>query len=374
MEKAHRAEVRKIGRASLAALALGIALAGCTAIHPPPPYLPSRSAITPGPTVKVRGNQNVYAIARENNVSMRDIIVLNDLRAPFALKTGQSLVLPAGAGAGSSPYSDPGAAIGVGYDASAVVAMSPRAATAASSGTGFGAPSVEQAELPPLIVPKAETSAPSQHDASATANTLRLPSAPQRAAPGASFVMPSKPQAGGMPDLTAPQTATNPLSNPVATTGVFAPTVAAESYQPEASDLENSGIDLVWPVQGPILSSYGPKGQGLSNDGMNISAPKGAPVVAAASGIVVYSGNEIKGFGNLVLIRHQGGIVTAYAHLDRSMVNKDTVVAQGDMIGTVGKTGNVASPQLHFEVRKSNKPVNPEDYLKSSLPEKQSQG
>jgi murein DD-endopeptidase MepM/ murein hydrolase activator NlpD len=122
---------------------------------------------------------------------------------------------------------------------------------------------------------------------------------------------------------------------------------------------------MKWPVQGPVLSTFGPKGQGLNNDGVNIGAPKGAPVVAAANGIVVYAGNEMKGFGNLVLIRHTGGWVTAYAHLDRTLVNKDAVVAQGDMIGTVGKTGNVPSPQLHFETRLEGKPVDPATVIKA---------
>ncbi len=122
---------------------------------------------------------------------------------------------------------------------------------------------------------------------------------------------------------------------------------------------------MIWPVQGPVLSGFGPKGQGLNNDGVNIGAPKGSPVVAAANGIVVYAGNEMKGFGNLILIRHQGGWVTAYADLDRLVVAKDAVVAQGDMIGTVGKTGNVASPQLHFEARYKDKPVDPNTVIKA---------
>ncbi len=121
---------------------------------------------------------------------------------------------------------------------------------------------------------------------------------------------------------------------------------------------------MVWPVQGPVLSGFGPKGQGVNNDGVNIGAPKGAPVVASAAGNVVYAGDDMKGFGNLILIRHEGGWVTAYAHLDRVLVAKDSVVAQGDMIGTVGKTGNITSPQLHFEVRHNGKVVDPKGLIK----------
>jgi murein DD-endopeptidase MepM/ murein hydrolase activator NlpD len=131
-------------------------------------------------------------------------------------------------------------------------------------------------------------------------------------------------------------------------------------------DTSGTPLDMQWPVQGPILSGFGSKGPGLNNDGVNIGAPKGAPVVAAAPGTVVYAGDEMKGFGNLVLIRHEGDWVTAYAHLDRVLVKKDTVVGQGDMIGTVGKTGNVATPQLHFETREGGKPVDPASVVKGN--------
>lgn len=114
----------------------------------------------------------------------------------------------------------------------------------------------------------------------------------------------------------------------------------------------------------PSFLLFGPKGKGLDNDGLNIAAPKGSPVKAAEGGMVAYAGNEMKGFGNLVLIRHEGGWVTAYAHLERLVVAKDTIVAKGDMIGTVGTTGGVTSPQLHFETRQRGKPVDPELMMK----------
>jgi murein DD-endopeptidase MepM/ murein hydrolase activator NlpD len=115
-----------------------------------------------------------------------------------------------------------------------------------------------------------------------------------------------------------------------------------------------------WPVRGTIISAYGPKGKGRDNDGINIAAPKGAPVKAAEYGTIVYADNKMKGFGNLVLIRHREGWVTAYAHLDRVVVSRDDVVKKGSVIGTVGTTGGVASPQLHFEARRDGKPVDPE--------------
>lgn len=297
----------------------------------------------------MRGNQNVYGVARENNVSMRDIIVLNDLRAPFTLKAGQKLTLPANAkpSATASYYARSG-----GEDAPQIVAASPQSAGTSNYAAGVSSTSVEQADLPPLPLQKPQS----------TLSTAQEPT---------NSVVAEKQAA----EQSAPSPVLAQSAAPGATTGVFAPTPSAATEPQENADAAEPGnADLVWPVQGPVLSSFGPKGQGLSNDGLNISAPKGSPVVAAASGIVVYSGNEIKGFGNLVLIRHQGGMVTAYAHLDRAMVNKDTVVAQGDMIGTVGKTGNVPSPQLHFEVRSHGKPVDPEKFLKAAASDKTTQG
>lgn len=118
------------------------------------------------------------------------------------------------------------------------------------------------------------------------------------------------------------------------------------------SAIASSGADrFVWPVRGPVLLGYGPTTAGSRNDGVNIIAGAGEPVGAAAAGDVVYAGDQVPGFGNLVLIKHFDGWVTAYGHLDRVDVRMGATVAQGQAIGTVGTTGGVDRPQLHFEVR-----------------------
>ncbi len=119
-----------------------------------------------------------------------------------------------------------------------------------------------------------------------------------------------------------------------------------------------------WPVKGTIISQYGFIGKGRKNDGINIKAPAGTTVTAADKGTVVYSGNELKGFGNLILIKHPDGFITAYAHNDKLFVRKGQSVRRGQQISTVGKTGGVNVPQLHFEVHVGKKPVNPMGYLK----------
>lgn len=117
------------------------------------------------------------------------------------------------------------------------------------------------------------------------------------------------------------------------------------------------------PVTGPVISNYGPKEGGLHNDGINIAARAGTPIVAAENGVVVYAGNELRGYGNLLLIRHSDGWVTAYAHASTFTVKPGDRVKQGDKVAEVGQTGNVDRPQLHFELRKGTRAVNPKSLI-----------
>lgn len=125
-----------------------------------------------------------------------------------------------------------------------------------------------------------------------------------------------------------------------------------------------SSSKFSWPVRGKILSGYGAKSNGLFNDGINISAKRGTAVKAAENGVVAYAGNEVKGMGNLIIIQHSGGWMTVYAHMDSMNVKRGNRVAVGQKIGSVGETGKVDSPQLHFEIRKGTKAYNPNTYLK----------
>ena len=120
---------------------------------------------------------------------------------------------------------------------------------------------------------------------------------------------------------------------------------------------------FLWPVKGTVISNFGTIGKGRTNDGINIKAPLGTNVKAADKGVVAYAGNELKGFGNLILIKHDDGWITAYAHNDRLFVKKGQRVARGEKIATVGSTGGVNTPQLHFEVRSGKKAMNPRSYL-----------
>ena len=125
----------------------------------------------------------------------------------------------------------------------------------------------------------------------------------------------------------------------------------------------NRTAKFMWPVNGKVVSGFGSIGKGRKNDGINIKAPLGSDVKAADKGIIAYAGNELKGFGNLILIKHPDGWITAYAHNQKLLVRKGQQVVKGEKIATVGKSGGVDSPQLHFEVRAGKKAVNPRKYL-----------
>ena len=121
--------------------------------------------------------------------------------------------------------------------------------------------------------------------------------------------------------------------------------------------------DFIWPIKGKILNNFGSETPGFFNDGINISSNLGTSVKASLDGEIVYSGNEIPGYGNLILIKHSKNWITAYAHLEKIVKKKGNYVKKGETIGLVGKTGNVSEVQLHFEIRKGKEAVNPLKYL-----------
>ena len=172
--------------------------------------------------------------------------------------------------------------------------------------------------------------------------------------------------------LKVPDLSSAPVRS-VATTKVDSATVPVAKPKEKISSDPTQKLPIIgarssskfsWPVRGRVLSAYGAKGDGLFNDGINIAAARGTTVGAAENGVVAYAGNEVKGMGNLIIIQHSGGWMTVYAHLDSMTVRRGNKVSVGQKIGTVGETGKVDEPQLHFEIRKGTKAYNPSTYLK----------
>ena len=148
-----------------------------------------------------------------------------------------------------------------------------------------------------------------------------------------------------------------------ATTNVTEEKPVAEPAAVKPSEATGALPTFRWPVRGKVITTYGAKTNGKSNDGINLAVPEGTPVKAAEDGVVAYSGNELKGYGNLVLVRHSNGYVTAYAHASELLVKRGDTIKRGQIIAKSGQSGEVGSPQLHFEIRKGSSPVDPLQFL-----------
>lgn len=145
-----------------------------------------------------------------------------------------------------------------------------------------------------------------------------------------------------------------------------AETIAVARETTPVDDDKGASGSFRWPVRGRVISEYGARSNGERNEGINVSVPEGTSIKAADGGEVIYSGNELKGYGNLVLVRHPNGYVTAYAHASELLVNRGDKVSRGQIIARAGATGSVSQPQLHFELRKGQKAVDPKPYLASN--------
>lgn len=195
---------------------------------------------------------------------------------------------------------------------------------------------------------------------------------PKGMAPAAAPVAPAEPVRTAQAPALKPSV---PGADPQARAFAGAPTKPSAAPEPSEQvktaslkvdptpDAAPSGPSFRWPVRGRVISGYGSKASGATNDGINLAVPEGTDVKASDDGVVAYAGNELKGFGNLVLIRHSNGWVTAYAHNSALEVKRGETIRRGQIIAKSGSTGNVTSPQLHFEVRKGAQAVDPMQHL-----------
>jgi murein DD-endopeptidase MepM/ murein hydrolase activator NlpD len=181
--------------------------------------------------------------------------------------------------------------------------------------------------------------------------TLNAPAKSKTAEPKTAALPKPQPKAG--PELAN--------ARPTETASVATPTEPPPTTNSVRAG--NSGLSFRWPAKGRIIAGFGPKTNGQTNDGINIALPEGTPIKAAEDGVVAYAGNELKGYGNLVLVRHADGYVTAYAHAKELLVKRGDPIKRGQVIARSGQTGNVDAPQLHFEIRKGPSPIDPMPHL-----------
>jgi murein DD-endopeptidase MepM/ murein hydrolase activator NlpD len=295
-----------------------VALAPDTAIRPTPvSYTPAAAMVAPAPaksgasaaTHTVVAGDTLYGIARQHGATVSQLVAINSLSSAEAIHVGQVLNLRADGGHATAAVAQP----------------------ATKTITIPGAQPTRLASLDP----KAKVPVQPATEDPPMANTAGAPTVP---------AVPTVPVVKGGQDDAA---------------------VAAAAIDRAADSGSKTGTEFRWPVRGRIIGGFGTKPNGEKNDGINLAVPEGTAVKAAEAGTVIYAGNELEGYGNLILIRHADGWVSAYANNKDLAVKRGDKVRRGETVAHAGMSGAVSSPQVHFELRKGAKPVNPLDYLAS---------
>ena len=278
------------------------------AVEPPPDDAAAAGPAPPLPRdkperwLRVAAGDSVSGIAHRLGVSAHAIIALNELTPPYWLRTGQRLRLPEEAYRSARRDETPEDAPLAARDDARAPAPGDRMDRAAASSSEVAAPS--SPDTPNTRIARAVTDSSSPASPSSPSSPVRRPAS-------------------------------------------------------DAVPLPPSRNTFLWPIEGRVISGFGSKPGGTHNDGINIAAPLGSDIRAAKNGVVAYAGNELRGYGNLVLIRHEDGWMTAYAHNDTLLVGRGETVRRGQVISRSGKSGRVSRPQAHFEIRRDGEPQNP---------------
>jgi murein DD-endopeptidase MepM/ murein hydrolase activator NlpD len=274
----------------------------------PPSTLGEQAGKISGSTYVVQSGDTMYNIARRSGISVDALVAANG--GSTTAKLGQKVVIPGG----NAPAQQ--------QPAVQVASLTPQAAAPATG-------------LQTLAVPAG--------------------AAPPAPAPAMAEVPPPVPAPAAAPAAAPQQVALAPAT---AAAGAAAPAAP----QPEAA----AASGFRWPVRGKVIAGFGKKADGERNDGINLAVPEGTPVKAAEDGTVIYAGNELKSYGNLVLVRHSNGWVSAYAHNSELKVKRGQQVRRGEVVSVSGMSGGVTTPQVHFELRKDATPVDPLQHLTES--------
>jgi murein DD-endopeptidase MepM/ murein hydrolase activator NlpD len=332
---------------------------GSIAAAPPPPTWTWEG----GTPITVGPGETLDTIARQHGVPVAALMQANNITSPAMVHPGEHLVIP-------RYRSSTVAALPETRMAATVPAPvgPPRSALVAPPGTHVVAPGETLNSIarlygkPVMVLAKANNIppdtmvkvgdriiVPDMREAPRNLPPNSVPAVSRAEAPG------SQPTGSTVAAMESPHSAR--LAAPTA------PTPAAMDNPVKTAEPAGDLPSFRWPVRGRVILTFGPKPNGLQNDGINLAVPEGTPVKAAEDGVVAYAGNELKGYGNLVLVRHANGFVTAYAHASDILVKRGETVKRGQVIAHSGQTGNVTSPQLHFEIRKGATPVDPSQYL-----------
>jgi len=322
----------------------------------PPAPPPPRWTWEGGTPITVGPGETVASIARRHNVPADALMQANNITNPATVHAGQHLVIPRFRA--STAFAPPATHIAttsptVPTTTGAIGA--PRTALAPTSGMHLVAPgetlhSIARLYGKPVMVLAKANNIPPDTMVKVGARII-IPDVRAQAAPAA----PRAEAPVQVPARSNVAAVESPLSARYAN-----PVVPPTQANPAETAEPTGGLtSFRWPAHGRVIAGFGPKPNGLQNDGINLAVPEGTPVKAAEDGVVAYAGNELKGYGNLVLVRHSNGYVTAYAHASEILVKRGDSIKRGQVIAHSGETGNVTSPQLHFEIRKGANPIDP---------------
>ncbi|MDR2067605.1 MAG: M23 family metallopeptidase [Holosporaceae bacterium] len=293
------------------------------------------AARTSADTYTVSGNETIFSVANKYNVDPMNLARINGINPPYKLRPRQVLRLPTEPG---EPTVE-----------SSVVAIDPVAKNIEK----------DSPETP------AKNNGEKKRKEQLDAEFAELVTSSGKGASAASAKKAKKNTSATGADSNKQE---NTLSSPKITKTASGSDIAkkpkeAENVAKEAAVVTKSG-GMSYPVNGKIISRFGDVKDGIANDGINIKSSAGTPVKASADGTVLYAGNKLEEeFGNVVIVQHKNDLITSYAHLGDIAVKKDAKIKAGDVLGTVGSSGDVTEPQLHFEIMKDKIPVNPMKYL-----------
>lgn len=358
--------------------------------------------IAPGATIDVVQGDTLYGLSKKHSVPVNELMTVNNLTTP-AIKPGQKLVLPASRSVARAPVplkpvqrAEPVRVavlpLAPGATAAPIGAPAAPIAPVAAPTDWEGSYTVKPGESLYGIARANRVTIAQLQQVNGIADptkvkpgsVLKVPASSTSVAPGATAPAAASKVAGAVANQETPRVVQSPTRpviinsapaaapqqvtavDPTEVTGEAAPAAAAKVTQkPKGTEVAavggaaSVGPKFRWPVKGRVIASFGARSDSTHNDGINIAVPIGTEVLAAEQGTVAYAGSELKGYGNLILLRHEEGWVTAYAHNEEILVKRGDKVKRGQSIAKAGKTGTVDQPQVHFEVRQGQKPVDP---------------
>ena len=306
-------------------------------------------------TIIVGTSDSLEILAQRYRVTPAAIMAANGYKGPRTLSPGQSLIIPRATAAAAAPVPAAPATRPVATAAPSVHVVNHGDTLAGIARRNH----VSVAELARAnkLNPSARLKLGTRLTVPGARTAEVAPPAPQPLAAQSIATTPvpttSRVALAAVPQQSVRLAQANPAPDPV---DVSPPTV-------KPSEATGALPTFRWPVRGKVITGYGAKTNGKANDGINLAVPEGTPIKAAEDGVVAYSGNELKGYGNLVLVRHSNGYVTAYAHASELLVKRGDTIKRGQVIAKSGQSGEVGSPQLHFEIRKGSQPVDPLQFL-----------